>query len=187
MLSEGECLRDYTFVWTGKINKFFVDHKTWKDFSIIQSSCGIDFMMFSFLVIFWWKGTTLRVAGALIIFYPTRNVIQAIFLMGRPVGFLWSYPGIISLTVPYFDTNDFYFSGHVGSSTMFSAEYLSMKWYKMAGIIIFVIFNMWITMTFLRTHYIIDFTSGYVFGRFVHRIGEKISYYPDVKLLGYNR
>ena len=144
-------------------------------------------MMFSFLVIFWWKGTTLRVAGALIIFYPTRNVIQAIFLMGRPVGFLWSYPGIISLTVPYFDTNDFYFSGHVGSSTIFSAEYLSMKWYKMAGIIIFVIFNMWITMTFLRTHYIIDFTSGYVFGRFVHRIGEKISYYPDVKLLGYNR
>ena len=62
-----------------------------------------------------------------------------------------------------------------------------MKYYKMAGIIIFVVMNMWITMTFLRTHYIIDFTSGYVFGRFVHRIGEKISYYPDVKLLGYNR
>ena len=67
---------------------------------------------------------------------------------------------------------------------MFSAEYLSMKYYKMAGIIILVVLNVWISMTFLRTHYIIDFTSGYAVGRFVHRIGEKISYYPDVKLLG---
>ena len=75
VLSEGECLRDYTFVWTGKVNKFFVENTPWKDFSIIQSSCGIDFMMFSFLVIFWLKGTTSRIALALIIFYPVRNVI----------------------------------------------------------------------------------------------------------------
>ena len=75
VLSEGECLRDYTFVWIGEVNKFFVENTTWKDFAIIQSSCGIDFMMFSFLVIFWLKGTTLRVAVALIMFYPTRNVI----------------------------------------------------------------------------------------------------------------
>ena len=113
-------------------------------------------MMISFLVIFWLKGGTMRIAAALILFYPIRNVIQAIFLMGRPVGFLWSYPGIISLTVPYFDTNDFYFSGHVGSTTMYASEYLAMKWYKMAAIIIFVVVDVWVALTFLRTHYIID-------------------------------
>lgn len=107
--------------------------------------------------------------------------------MGRPVGFLWSFPGIISLTVPYFDTNDFYFSGHVGSTTLYSSEYLAMKWNKMAAVIIFCVVDVWVALTFLRTHYIIDFTSGYVFARFVHRIGEKLSYYPDCKLLGYAR
>jgi|Transcript_45088 hypothetical protein len=107
--------------------------------------------------------------------------------MGRPVGFLWSYPGIISLTVPYFDTNDFYFSGHVGSTTIYSSEYLAMKWYKMAGVIIFCVVDVWIALTFLRTHYIIDFTSGYVYARFVHRYGEKLSYLADVKLLGWPR
>lgn len=143
--------------------------------------------MFSYLVIFFCWGGTMRIAGALILFYPIRNVIQTVFLMGRPVGFLWSYPGIISLTVPYFDTNDFYFSGHVGSTTIFASEYLAMKWHKMAAIIIFVIVDVWVSLTFLRTHYIIDFTTGYVYGRFVHRYGEKISYLPDVKLLGWPR
>ena len=180
-------MRDYTFVWTTKINEFFVANTGWKNFAIIQSSVGIDFMMISYLVIFAVRGTTMRIAASLILFYPIRNVIQAIFLMGRPVGFLWSYPGIISLTVPYFDTNDFYFSGHVGSTTLYSSEYLAMKWYKMATIIIFVVIDVWVTLTFLRTHYIIDFFSGYVYARFVHRIGEKLSYYPDVKLLGYAR
>jgi len=144
-------------------------------------------MMLSWLVIFWTKGGTMRIAAALILFYPIRNVIQAIFLMGRPVGFLWSYPGIISLTVPYFDTNDFYFSGHVGSTTIFSSEYLAMKWYKMSAVIIFVVVDVWITLTFLRTHYIIDFTSGYVYARFVHRVGEKLSYFFDVKMVGWPR
>ena len=144
-------------------------------------------MMLSFLFIFWVWGGTLRIAGALALFYPVRNVIQTIFLMGRPKGFLWSYPGIHSLTVPYFDTNDFYFSGHVGSTTVFSSEYLAMKYYKMAAVIIFVVVDVWIALTFLRTHYIIDFLSGYAYARFVHRIGEKLSYYPDVKLLGWRR
>lgn len=91
----------------------------------------------------------------------------------------------MSLTVPYFDTNDFYFSGHVGSTTIFASEYFAMKWYKMAAIISAIVCDVWISLMFLRTHYVIDFFSGYVFARFVHRIAEKISYYPDVKAFGY--
>jgi len=107
--------------------------------------------------------------------------------MGRPVGFLWSFPGIMSLTVPYFDTNDFYFSGHVGSTTIFASEYIAMGWKKMSIAISLLVVDVWVTLMFLRTHYIIDFLSGYVFARVVHRIGEKLSYFPDVKLFGYPR
>lgn len=185
VLAEGECLRDYTFIWTERINTFFVNHTAWKNFAIIQSSICIDSMMISWLVIFFFYGTTIRVVCTLVMFYPIRNVIQAVFLMGRPVGFLWSFPGIMALTVPYFDTNDFYFSGHVGSTTIFASEYIAMGWKKMAITISLVVADVWITLMFLRTHYIIDFTSGYVFARVVHRIGEKLCYYPDIKLFGY--
>ena len=154
---------------------------------IIQSSVGIDVMMFSFLVIYFFWGSTWRLPASLIFFYPTRNVLQAIFLMGRLPGFLWSHPGIMSLTVPYFDTNDFYFSGHVGSTVMYSSEYLAMRWNKMAAVCIFVVLDVLVVMILLRTHYIIDFQSGYVWARLSHRFGEKLSYYPDVKLLGFPR
>ena len=50
---------------------------------------GLDFMFLSYLTIFYLKGTTLRLSLALIMFYPTRNLLQAIFLMGRPVGDLF--------------------------------------------------------------------------------------------------
>ncbi len=35
VLAEGECLRDYTFVWTSSINEFFVENTGWKNFLII--------------------------------------------------------------------------------------------------------------------------------------------------------
>ena len=157
VLTKEQCIIDYPFEWTKDWNQFFVDNVWWKDFMIIQSSVGIDVMMFSFLVIYFFWGSTWRLPASLIFFYPTRNVLQAIFLMGRLPGFLWSHPGIMSLTVPYFDTNDFYFSGHVGSTVMYSSEYLAMRWNKMAAFCIFVVFDVLVVMILLRTHYIIDF------------------------------
>lgn len=75
VLSEGECLRDYTFIWTESINTFFVNHTPWKNFAIIQSSIGIDGMMISWLLIFFFYGNTLRIVMTLGMFYPLRNVI----------------------------------------------------------------------------------------------------------------
>jgi len=43
--------------------------------------------------------------------------------MGRPSGFAWFNPGMPALTVPYHDTNDFYYSGHIGSSFMYLTEF----------------------------------------------------------------
>lgn len=34
-LAEGECLRDYMFVWTEHVNTFFVESTPWKNFLII--------------------------------------------------------------------------------------------------------------------------------------------------------
>ena len=62
-----------------------------------------------------------------------------------------------------------------------------MKWWKMAGIFVFLVVDVWVSLCFLRTHYIIDFLSGYAVARDFHRLGEKLCYFVDVKLLGYRR
>ena len=43
--------------------------------------------------------------------------------MKFPEGYLWEYPGFISLTVPYGKTNDFFYSGHVGGALISTLEW----------------------------------------------------------------
>jgi hypothetical protein len=106
--------------------------------------------------------------------------------MGRLDGDLWSYPGFFSLTVPYPDVNDFYFSGHVGSCTLIFLEYRASKWRKMSYWTFFILSNQWIMMMSVRTHYIIDFIGGVLFANYCHRLAEKVSYLIDIKIMGVN-
>ena len=80
--------------------------------------------------------------------------------MARPEGFLWSDPGMISITVPYHDTNDFYFSGHVGTATLWMCEYFAEGYTIMGVIAAFVMVGEWTVLTLLRTHYIIDLVTA---------------------------
>ena len=104
-------------------------------------------------------------------------------MVGRPEGFLWAYPGIQSLTVPYPDINDFYFSGHVGTCMLISLEFRAMKFYKFSYFAGFTLVTEWIIMTFLRTHYISDLVSGVIFAQCFHIIAERLIYFFDYKVI----
>ena len=75
VVDDTECIRDYPFEWTEEWNQFFVDNTFWKDFMIVKSSVGIDFMLISYLVVYFFWGTTTRIPSGLVFFYPTRNVL----------------------------------------------------------------------------------------------------------------
>ena len=123
IMPQGECMRDYTFIWTSQFNDFFADHSEFKRKTIVISSFFMDFMQMLGLLMFYLRYFTVRTPIAFAILFPLRQLIQNIFLMGRPSGFLWSDPGIPSITVPYHDTNDFFFSGHVGASVIYLLEF----------------------------------------------------------------
>lgn len=61
--------------------------------------------------------------------------------MGRLDGFIFSYPGIPSLTVPYHDVNDFFYSGHVGTCLLVVLEYRAGGFYKLSYFASFVLVN----------------------------------------------
>ena len=104
--------------------------------------------------------------------------------MGRLEGFLFFYPGWPALTVPYHDTNDFFYSGHVGTCFLIALEYRAGKWYKMWWFIVFVMINQWIMMTLVRTHYVIDLWTGMFVSHYFFIMAEKVSFITDVKGLG---
>jgi len=97
---------------------------------------------------------------------------------------MWTHPGITSIVVPYFDTNDFYFSGHVASTTMYACEFWASGWPKTSIFTIAIMLNQWSLMTMTRTHYIIDMITGLFIAFHFHRISEVLCYFWDVKVFG---
>lgn len=97
---------------------------------------------------------------------------------------MYFFPGLYSITTPYIDVSDFYFSGHIGSTTLIMSEFFASGWNKMGFFVCFVIMNEWMMLMFLRTHYIIDFVTGFILARLLHYHAEKLSYYLDIKCWG---
>lgn len=103
--------------------------------------------------------------------------------MPRLPGFLFSYPGMYSITVPYHDTNDFYYSGHIGTCFLITLEFRAYKFYKMSYFTFFILANQWIMMMMVRTHYIIDMVTGLIVAHYMFIWAEKLCYFVDVKLM----
>jgi hypothetical protein len=102
--------------------------------------------------------------------------------MAYPEGYLWDYPGIYSLTVPYGSTNDFFYSGHVGCSIICALEYWSLGWKKMSYFSLTTCLAQTSLMISMRGHYTIDLITGIIMGHYVWMLAERHSYLIDVKL-----
>ena len=75
-MEDDECLRDQTFVWADRINRFFDENTGWKNFLIIQTSFGMDSITVTYMIIMFIWGTTVRASLALGLFKILRAVLQ---------------------------------------------------------------------------------------------------------------
>ena len=104
--------------------------------------------------------------------------------MGRLEGFAYFNPGIYSLTVPYHDVNDFFYSGHVGTCFLILMEYRSAKFFRLSYFTLFILVNQWTMLFLVRTHYVIDLVTGVIFAHYCFIQAERLSYVSDVLVLG---
>jgi hypothetical protein len=170
-----ECLRDELFVQTQQINDYFATHESMKFAFLIFWGLCMDITMVVGFVVFAINGKTWRLPMTLALFYLTRGIIQKLFVIRFPEGYLWDYPGFPSLVVPYGKTNDFFYSGHVGGALVMMLEYrqsaIEIPNHKMflRGMQIFSFFTIIsqiFLMIFLRGHYTIDMFTGIVVGHY---------------------
>ncbi|CAI2372888.1 unnamed protein product [Moneuplotes crassus] len=164
-----ECIKDVIFEFTWKVNQFFDNNTSSKHAFMIVCGLAMDITVLGGLLTFVFKGKTWRLPIVMTLFYLTRLIIQKLFLMKFPEGYLWDNPGFPSLTVPYGKTNDFFYSGHVGGAVIMILEFRERakeekhQWLifriLQAFAIITVILQI-LLMIFLRSHYTIDLFAG---------------------------
>lgn len=93
--------------------------------------------------------------------------------------YLYFDPGVPSLLVSYFDTNDFFYSGHIGSSTIYTAELCALGHKKLSLLTFGLTLAQWGFMTVSHSHYFVDMFFGAVVAISCHRMGESLAYYVD--------
>ena len=75
-ITRKECMRDYTFLMTAKVNEFFRSHDSVTNGFIIYSSMMMDFLIVSFISLFilYWK--TYRPIITYVLFFGFRIIVQ---------------------------------------------------------------------------------------------------------------
>lgn len=118
-----DCLKDSLFEWTAGANSFFAENAGIKHAFMILAGFMMDVMIVTVLYQFAFKGTTWRLPIAITMNHACRFLCLNLFLMRYPEGYLWEFPGIYSLTVPYGKSNDFFYSGHVSTALIVMLEF----------------------------------------------------------------
>ena len=116
---------------------------------------------------------------AMLVFYGFRIIVQQIFFVEYPQGYLWGWPGFFSLFVPYGSTPDFFYSGHVGVCMLHVLEFYAIGWYWMSAYALLAMFLQIFLMVALRSHYTMDMFAGIVFAHYFWIMSEKYSFVID--------
>jgi hypothetical protein len=143
---------------------------------MIFCSVLLDTMLFWSCYILIQSGPVSRYPTAFTWFYGVRFFCQCIFSLPYPEGYNWGYPGIPSITIKYGQTADFFFSGHIGLSTICLMEFWACGYYK---VVVFAMFAMTCNacmLIILRAHYSIDLIGGFVFGHYIWIMADKYDF-----------
>ena len=107
--------------------------------------------------------------------------------MQRSYGRNWNYPGFPSLAINYWDSNDFFYSGHLGTIAIWTSLYYAEGYRCMFIFCICLAIFMCLVMISVRIHYTIDLITGYIVGHWCIMQADWVCYFLDVKILGLSR
>lgn len=159
---------DRGFDITQPISDLILGSKAWLMFFEISSSWCIDLIFLTLFFSWIYNGSSFRLILAYAVYYGSRAVVQAIFVMPYPNGIIWIYPVAPSLVVPFGVTSDFFPSGHVGFCVIAASEFFKKKWFIAMVLCWLTAIYESIVMLSTRNHYTIDLLSGAVMAHYVH-------------------
>jgi hypothetical protein len=167
-----ECITDKMFELTAPINQFFHVNPSVRHLTLICSSACIDILVLHFAYRFIFKARSWRAVLSAVAFYLTRGLLQVnstqqLFLMRVPPGYIWEYPGFPSLTVSYYPSTDFFFSGHVGFAFLCYLDFRVSRLNFWANFALAATCFEASVMLALQAHYFVDIVGGLVFAHYI--------------------
>lgn len=169
-----KCLVDKLFNFLNPVNSYFSNHDASRKAMLIISSLFVDIYVLTtiFSYILFSKGYTFIIT--LFIEYILLIFIRQFFHNGIPKDFIFSYPGFPSLFVPYYITNNFFFSPTIGILTLCCIEWGRLNLFKIVMVsigLVLLFLEIFIFASF-RKSYICDFFTAVTLTHFLYLICE---------------
>jgi len=180
------CVKDYLLDWTEELNTYFRENEPERHTLLIVSSLLVDVLLLHFLVKYLIWGDSWQEPFFIVSFFAFRYCIQQLFHLKYPEGFIWDYPGFPSFAIPYFESSDFFFSGHVGIVSFCALFNYKTKSKLMTVLSVLAVALEFFAMMVLRTHYTIDLVCGILFAHYFWILSGQVSAYVDAKT-GYKK
>lgn len=118
------------------------------------------------------------------LFYVLRDVVQKVWFIEKPPGYLWDYPGVLSIFVGYGKSADFFFSGHLGVCVLNYCEFMANKMEYWAYFCLFSLAMQTFLMIVLRSHYSIDMIAGVIIAHYIFIQSDKYAYIAEWYIFG---
>lgn len=169
-----DCFEDVVQTWLLPVTEFLRTHNAQRAVMIIVASTLVDINMTCLYLVWIFYGKSLRLMITIASFYIFRGLTQRMFAMKFPSDYIFDDPDFFSVAVPYFKTNDFFFSGHIGICTIFFLEFRkqdkkTLKYLAVAAIVV-----NFLVLLITEGHFIIDLCFGVVAGHYCYATGEWI-------------
>lgn len=145
--------------------------------------CGIALLFYLFI----FKGTIDYQFIIATIFYSFKMKAQSLNVFPHPENCILDSNFIPNITVSNRKSNDYYFSGHIGSTVFLFFVYLRNKpnTYIIAAIIIGNLYVFW-SLIVIGSHYTNDILIGYIVGYISYYFGRKLRflfYYINITII----
>lgn len=177
------CFYDKVFNWTSSGHKILEKNEKILDAYIITASLLMDIVFMTGMMMFGFYFKTFRLVFSLGGLYLFRGILQGWFMMSHPDEYIFRDPGVFSISVPYYKTPDYFFSGHVSLPIIMGMEFKKHGFFKLSYFSFFVSLFECSMMIFTRGHYSIDLYAGVIFAFYLCRISEFFTYYADKYLV----
>ena len=167
-MTDEKCFIDLGFILSKPINNFAISNSIFYHICAIFGSIILDitFLLSVLSWCFYDKHYTLILTISF--FYGIRGGLQNIYrnTVPKEAGWVWYYPNFPSITINYFEGNDFFFSGHVGICILNAFFAFYRQHYIFSGVCFFAGSYEAFLVLITRTHYTIDIPIGFFFAHY---------------------
>lgn len=170
------CYNDSLFKITEPLNLFVLNNDIARHILLTSTSVFVDVLVLFTIGNWIYKGRDYSLFLSIFSFYILRFCVLSLFQLRFPEGYAFDYAYIPSLTVSYFKTNDFFYSGHVGFPVIFLCDYYDQRKELMVVLCLLFVLIEGAMMILTRRHYSFDLLFGILMGHYIYAIMKQSIY-----------